>query len=206
MILLALILFIQAVDLDQVRKDFKTIKTEEQARNYLTSNKLTGDILELNEVKDSSAAALKLFKAKSGEVIEQQSSDKKITYLYKTLTSITSEADRVQYIYFNNAKVSKKSIDSLRTVVMKRLKNGDTFPALAKEYSMDPNGRNGGDLGWYDPKVMAADFVKAVRAHKKGDIFLVDVPSQKWYYVVRKSHDTIKPRQIVAVYAAVLSK
>jgi parvulin-like peptidyl-prolyl isomerase len=147
-----------------------------------------------------------LFQAKTGELIEQVSSDKATTYLYKTMTLKESEADRVQYIYFNNATVPKKRIDSLRAVVMKRLKGGETFAALAKEYSMDPSGKRGGDTGWYDRAIYVPEFVSPVRAHAKGDVFTVDIPGKKWYYVVRKSHDPLKRKQIVALYVAVPSK
>lgn len=190
--------------IEQVRKDFGNLKTQGEARAYISKTGLPGDILELDQIRDSSAAALKLFKASKGEVIEQQAGDK--TYLYKAVTTIEADADRVQYIYFDNSKVKKGKIDSLRAVILKRISNGESFAALAKQYSMDPNGKRGGDLGWYDPAMFVRDFVNAVRAHKKDDVFTVDVPANKWYYVVRKTHNTIKRKKIIAAYIAVPSK
>ncbi len=196
----------KTVSLDQVRKDLQSVKTSAQAKAYVSKSGFKGDILELDEIQDSSAVAMKLFKAKPGEVIEQSSSDKSTTYLYKTLTLNESEADRVQYIFFDNRKVQKKRIDSLRNVVTKRLKGGAAFSDLARQYSMDRSGKHGGDTGWYDREMFAAGFVKTVQAHKKGDVFPVDLPAEKWYYVVRKSHDPVKRKKIVAFYVAVPSK
>jgi parvulin-like peptidyl-prolyl isomerase len=194
------------VTIEQVRKDLQTVRTTQQAQAYLSKSGLKGDLLELDEIQDSSAAALKLFKAKAGEIIEQTSADKSTTYLYKQLTLNVSEADRVQYIFFDNTKLSKKQIDSLRSVVIKKLNNGETFAALAKQYSMDPSGKSGGDTGWYDRKMFVAGFVSAVRSHAKNDVFLVDLPAEKWYYVVRKSHDPLKRKLATAFYVAMPSK
>jgi parvulin-like peptidyl-prolyl isomerase len=194
------------VNLDKVRKDLQSLKTTQQAQAYLSKSGLKGNILELDEIQDSSVAAVKLFKAKGGELIEQTSADRSTTYLYKQVTVNVSEADRVQYIFFDHTKRTKKQIDSLRAVVMTKLKDGETFAALAKEYSMDPSGKRGGDTGWFDRAMYVAGFVSAVRAHAKGDVFLVDLPAEKWYYVVRKSHDPLKRKKMTALYVAVPSK
>jgi parvulin-like peptidyl-prolyl isomerase len=208
LIVLSLLVVLPALRIDpaQVRKDLQSVKTVQQAEAYLSRSGLKGNVLELDQIRDSSAAAMKLFAAKTGEVIEQTSADKATTYFYKALTSKESETDRVQYIFFDNTKVPKARIDSLRTVVMKRLKSRETFAALAKEYSMDRSGKRGGDSGWYDRAVYAQGFVSAVKSHAKGDVFLVDLPAEKWYYVVRKSHDPLKRKQIAAIYVAVPSK
>lgn len=190
-------------NLDQVRKEIQALKTREQAEVYLAKTGYKGNVVELDEIQDSSATATRFFKGKIGEVTEQTSADKSTTFLYKPLALKETEADRVQYIYFDNTTLAKKKIDSLRAVVMKRANGGESFAALAREYSMDPSGKRGGDTGWYDRELFVPGFVSAVRAHTKGDIFLVDVPAEKWYYVVRKSHNPIKRKQVVGLYVAV---
>jgi parvulin-like peptidyl-prolyl isomerase len=192
--------------LQDVRTDLRSIRTEQQAKAYLSRSGLKGSILDLDEIRDSSAAALRLYKAKPGEVIEVVSGDRKMTYFYKALTTRESTADRVQYIWFDNTKISKARIDSLRALIMKRIKGGESFASMAKQYSMDPKGKQGGDLGWYEPGAMVRGFSAAVQLHARGDVFIVDLPKEKWYYVVRKTHDPIKRRQIKAMYVAVPSK
>lgn len=203
----SLFVVILLIDPGQVKKDLSSIKTEQEAKAYLSKSGLKGRILELDEARDSSAAALKLYRAKPNEIIEIISPDKTATYFYKTLTSKESEVHRVQYVFFDNNKLTKKRIDSLRAIVMKRIKAGETFETMASEYSMDTyNSKRGGDLGWYDPQTMVAGFTVAVRSHARGEVFLVDLPAEKWYYVVRKSHDARKRKQIKALYIAVPMK
>jgi parvulin-like peptidyl-prolyl isomerase len=36
---------------------------------------------------------------------------------------------------------------------------------------------------------MVKEFEDAVKGHKKGDIFTVDIPGNKWYHVVLKKFD-----------------
>ena len=50
--------------------------------------------------------------------------------------------------------------DEMQTVV-KRLKNGELFDAVAKEVSDDSTAANGGDLGWFGRGRMVAEFEDA---------------------------------------------
>jgi len=53
--------------------------------------------------------------------------------------------------------------------VLKRVKAGENFEALAKEYSTDPGSKeNGGDLGWFGRGRMVPDFEKAAFALQPG--------------------------------------
>ncbi|HZI49576.1 MAG TPA: peptidylprolyl isomerase [Pyrinomonadaceae bacterium] len=55
--------------------------------------------------------------------------------------------------------------------VLKRVKAGENFEALAKEYSTDPGSKdNGGDLGWFGRGRMVADFEKAAFALQPGQV------------------------------------
>jgi parvulin-like peptidyl-prolyl isomerase len=55
--------------------------------------------------------------------------------------------------------------------VMKRVKAGENFESLAKEYSTDPGSKeNGGDLGWFGRGRMVPDFEKAAFALQPGQV------------------------------------
>jgi parvulin-like peptidyl-prolyl isomerase len=55
--------------------------------------------------------------------------------------------------------------------VLKRLKAGESFEALAKEYSTDTGSKeNGGDLGWFGRGRMVPDFEKAAFALQPGQV------------------------------------
>ncbi|MFZ5392354.1 MAG: peptidylprolyl isomerase [Patescibacteria group bacterium] len=64
------------------------------------------------------------------------------------------------------AKAKEKAME-----VIKKLKEGGDFAALAKEYSNDPSvSQNGGDLGYFSRGMMVPEFEKAAFALEKGQI------------------------------------
>ena len=55
--------------------------------------------------------------------------------------------------------------------VLKRVKAGENFESLAKEYTTDPSGKeNGGDLGWFGKGRMVPEFEKAAFALQPGQV------------------------------------
>lgn len=54
--------------------------------------------------------------------------------------------------------------------VMKKLDNGADFAELAKEYSQDPSGKNGGSLGTFGPGQMVKPFEDAAYSLEVGEI------------------------------------
>ena len=55
-------------------------------------------------------------------------------------------------------------------VILGRLKNGETFDALAREFSEDSRRNKGGDWGWQGPTDMKPDFSAKLFALKKGEV------------------------------------
>lgn len=51
-----------------------------------------------------------------------------------------------------------------------RLLNGDSFEALARQYSMSPDRKQGGDLGWFARGVMPPEFDQICFGLKPGDL------------------------------------
>jgi PPIC-type PPIASE domain len=144
-----------------------------------------------------SVAHPEMLAAPIGEMIVEP---KKPTYdqcVYKVLEEREIELCRVQYIYLKGTEYSTEKIDSLRKVILKKYRRGVSFDELVKEYNMD--GNVSGDLGWYHHGMMVKEFEDATMNAKKGEIFTVDVPGNKWYYVVLKTHDNRKERAKVAV-------
>ncbi len=96
---------------------------------------------------------------------------------------------RVSYVYLNGKELTKGEIDNLREKIINDYESGIPFSELAKKYSMDNNSEKGGDLGWFPEGKMYLEFEEAVKNHKKGEIFIVDIPSRNWYYVVLKTYN-----------------
>ncbi len=87
----------------------------------------------------------------------------------------------------NGDKLSIQQIDSLRKVIIDKYNNGTSFSDFAKDYNMDSNPNC--DLSWFSKEIMVKEFSTAVKEHKKRNIFTIDVPSKKRYYVTLKPFD-----------------
>ena len=71
------------------------------------------------------------------------------------------------------------------TQIVKQLKDGGDFVALAKEKSTGPSGPNGGDLGWFQASSMVPEFADAVKGMKKGDTSSSAVKTQFGWHVIK---------------------
>jgi PPIC-type PPIASE domain len=100
-------------------------------------------------------------------------------------------AMRVSYVYLDGNKLSMNEIDSKRKEIIKLHKKGKSFGALATDYTMDSSKANNGDLGWFNEGVMHKTFEDAIKNHKKNDLFTIDIPENKWYYIVLKTFDDL---------------
>src|SRR6266403_2174640 len=66
-----------------------------------------------------------------------------------------------------------------------RLDKGEKFDALAKQESMDSSKSNGGDLGWFTPDRMVAEFSGAVMALKAGEYTHKPIQTQYGWHVIQ---------------------
>jgi len=135
--------------------------------------------------------------AKIGDIVLKQYNSNAPKYVMKVLKIENEELCKIKYIYISGAEYSKSEIDSLRTLIIERFKNGENFEALVKEYTMDFNPT--GDLGWFYKGMMVDQFDKAVRNRSKGEIFTVDVEDKYWYYVILKTHDNKMEKAIKSI-------
>ncbi len=65
----------------------------------------------------------------------------------------------------NNPGVEEKAKD-----IYKKIKAGEDFTSLARQYSEDGNAANGGDLGFIRKADLSGDFLKALSVMKTGDV------------------------------------
>lgn len=87
---------------------------------------------------------------------------------------------KANHILVKTEKEAKDIIASLSA--SKDLKND--FIKTAKEKSTGPSGVNGGDLGWFEPKMMVPEFSQATAMLKKGTITTVPVKTQFGFHVI----------------------
>lgn len=65
---------------------------------------------------------------------------------------------------------TEKKIRDKALMVLDKLRHGADFEKLAKQYSDDPSGSQGGDLGWFHRGDMMAEFENSAFGLKKGQI------------------------------------
>lgn len=83
-----------------------------------------------------------------------------------------SETYRLRQIFFKKPEgstVDKKSVEEKALEIIKRLKAGEDFSALARVHSEDPSGRLGGDLGFVNKDLLAKEFVTVLSGMNAGD-------------------------------------
>lgn len=69
--------------------------------------------------------------------------------------------------------------------VIKELNDGAKFADVAKKESIDPAGKNGGDLGWFGKGAMVPAFEKAAFALKPGQYTKQPVETQFGWHVIK---------------------
>jgi peptidyl-prolyl cis-trans isomerase C len=84
---------------------------------------------------------------------------------------------------FKARHILVKTEDEAKALIEK-LDGGGDFTELAKESSLGPTGKNGGDLGWFDSKQMVKPFTEAVEGMKPGSYSETPVQTQFGWHVI----------------------
>jgi parvulin-like peptidyl-prolyl isomerase len=167
-----------------VREQFEKIKTVAEAEKYVAANaNLKPALLRLSYGKDTTLIDKRLLKQNKGDVFS-------VGYVtYKIIEADENINYRASYIFLDRSSLSNSEVDSLSKLITQKLGAGATIEQLSDQYTMDGNTTKG-DLGWFFGEDMVPkELQDAVARHKKGDVFYVDVPDRKWYYIVKKTYD-----------------
>lgn len=93
----------------------------------------------------------------------------------------------------DKTKADKEALQKAKDIV-KKLKNGESFDDLAKEYSDDTSNKDkGGDLGYFNTGDMLEEFEKAAFALKKGKYTTTPVKTKYGYHIILKTDEKEKP-------------
>ena len=72
----------------------------------------------------------------------------------------------------------------LATDLLKKIKQGASFEAMAREYSTCPSKSRGGDLGWFGPGKMVSGFEQACKRLSNGSLSDV-VSTQFGHHIIK---------------------
>jgi hypothetical protein len=169
---------------NEVHDQFAKIATVEQAQQWIAANaKLKPALLNLNSLKDTSLIDKRLLRQNKGDVFS-------VGYVtYKVLESDEKVQYRASYIFLDGGSLSQSQVDSLKKIVVDKASKGTEWNQLSEQYTMDGNTVHG-DTGWFfGEEMMPKEFQDAVKNHKTGEIFFVDVADRQWHYIVKKTYD-----------------
>ena len=81
------------------------------------------------------------------------------------------EKYKLRQIFFKKHEkdVDEKTVEEKAALIIKRLKDGEDFSALAWIYSDDPSRKMGGDLGLVSKDLLAKEFIDVLSGMKAGD-------------------------------------
>jgi parvulin-like peptidyl-prolyl isomerase len=179
-----------------VTEQFQKINNVQEAQKFIDANPaLKPTIYKLSYGKDSSMLEKRLLRQKPGDIVN-------VGYVtYKVLEGTETVAYRANYIFLDGAELSNSQVDSLKKIIVQKASEGVPFEKLSDQYTMDGNETHG-DTGWFfGPEMMPKEFQDAVKNHKLGEVFFVDVAAQNWHYIVKKTYDDQIKKDITVLRA-----
>lgn len=179
-----------------VTEKFQKIGTVQQAQQFIDANpELKPALLKLAAGRDSSLIDKRLLRQKKGDIFS-------VGYVtYKALEVTDTVAFRASYIFLDGSTLSPSEIDSLKKLIMQKISSGASFDQLSDQYTMDGNTTHG-DTDWFFGEFMfPKEFQDAVRNHKLGEVFFVDVGEKQWHYIVKKTYNDREKKEMIVLRA-----
>jgi peptidyl-prolyl cis-trans isomerase C len=147
------------------------VASQEGDRRKLEGERNVVAALELARMNVMSNAALS---AMAGEI---EPSEKELKDAYDRIKEQATRTEyRARHILLKDEAEAKKLI--------KQLDKGAKFDELAKKHSEGPTGKDGGDLGWFDPAQMVPPFAEAVTGMKPGTYTKEPVQTQFGWHII----------------------
>lgn len=179
-----------------VTEQFQKIQTLPEAQAYIDANPaLKPTLLHLSYGKDSTLIDKRLLRQNKGDIFS-------VGYVtYKVLEASEKVTYRASYVFLDGSSLSTSEVDSLKKIIVQKANAGESFDKLSDEFTMDGNTTHG-DTGWFfGIEMMPKEFQDAVKNHKKGEIFFVDVSDKQWHYIVKKTYDDDLKKDITVLRA-----
>ncbi len=184
-----------ASTIGQAGISFKTLNPEMQKRvldmvvdrKLLTEAALKSGVENTKEYKTQldlmkKDLALDLFMRKEMKALEASFTKEKLQEEYKKNQKLYSTPKKLKarHILVKTEDEAKAIIKELDSAKDKKAK----FIELAKAKSTGPSGKDGGDLGWFELKMMVPEFSAAADKLKKGEYSKTPVKTEYGYHII----------------------
>ena len=179
-----------------VTEQFQKILTLDQAKQFIEANPtLKPVLLHLSYGRDTSLIDKRLLRQTKGDIFS-------VGYVtYKVLEAKETVNYRASYVFLDGSSLSVTEIDSLKKIIQQKLLAGTSVVQLSDQYTMDGNTTHG-DTGWFfGEEMVPKEFQDAVKRHKQGEVFFVDVTEKQWHYIVIKTFDDQITKDITVLRA-----
>lgn len=93
----------------------------------------------------------------------------------------------------SNDASTRSNTESLATSLLQKIKSGQDFSALAKEYSQDDKRDKGGDLGWFGYGIMVPQVENALDTMNPGEVYPYPVQSMFGYHIIKLEEKSSHP-------------
>ncbi len=187
------------------RVKFDTLPKDTQKKvldKIIEQKLLAADILKTDIVKDKNylealksikqSLALQVWMQNRHNNLKVSNSEAKDFYNKNKLKFQQKAQMKASHILVKTEKEANDIISSLKK--SKNLKSD--FTQMAKDKSVGPSGKNGGDLGWFTKEKMVPEFSKAALKLSKGEITTTPVKTQFGYHIIYL--DDKKPASTIA--------
>jgi len=179
-----------------VTERFQKIGTMQEAQQFIDANKeLKPTLLKLSAGKDTSLIDKRLLRQKKGDIFS-------VGFVtYKVLEATDTVAYRASYVFLDGSSLSASQVDSLKKLILQKSSAGAPFEQLSDQYTMDGNNTHG-DTGWFfGEEMVPKELQDAVKNHKTGEVFFVDVSDKQWHYIVKKTFDDRERKDVTILRA-----
>lgn len=163
----------------------------------LDEHEAEGELIVFNEVKHQTRLAKTLFDKKVGKNHKEKTRTGK--RVYEVIAEREAKHYRINYIFLDGERMSKKAVERLRQKILELLDSGIQFQSLARQYSMDRNSYNGGDSGWFKEERTVPVFFEEINNPKllANQVYSIDLAEADWYYLVQKTFTPTYIREIL---------
>jgi peptidyl-prolyl cis-trans isomerase SurA len=190
---------------EQLKKVKSQFASEEAFQDQLKAEGLTENELK-KKYKEQIKKQMLIERLTSRKLSKVSVSTKEVRDFYQTYQD--SIPDQPESIKLNHIllgiKTNQTTLDSLKKkaeMILNLAKKGEDFASLASEYSDDPTGKNGGDLGFFKIGDMIEKFEIAAFVLNPGEISDL-VETEFGYHIIKveeKTDDAVHARHILVL-------